>query len=114
MSENDTKFASTAIIWLAFTVVMIAALAAAHSFSSGILVMMMLMFTIAAAAGTQAIWKHYGTRSSEANEKSKRRTRLDHLLEGMDDGELEELRTRLLAASDGELISFEDRERSHS
>jgi hypothetical protein len=44
----------------------------------------------------------------ERSEKSKRRTRVDDMLDSMSDREVDELRMRLIEESDGEAVGLND------
>jgi hypothetical protein len=70
-----------------------------------ILVLCILM-TLAVLAGNQIVWKN--TNTIEASEKAKRRSRVDRLLDRMNDADLAELRDRLMSEQDGELASLDD------
>lgn len=106
MKEHEVRLTATAIIWTAFTIVMIAALIFSDRLTSGMILALAFMFTLAAVGATQMIWKHPTELHSESAEKSKRRTRVDAMLERMDDAELDELRMRLLSDSDGEAVGL--------
>lgn len=57
------------------------------------------MFTMAALASTNMIWKRTNEPmiQIERSEKSKRHTRVDDMLDTMSDREIEEMRMRLIA-----------------
>lgn len=60
---------------------------------------------------TDAVWdgaKAKDQRKQEETEKAKRRTRVDAMVDDLSQGELRELRSRLMSDSDGELVSMDD------
>jgi len=110
MPINETRLLATFFIWLSFTVTMVAAMVTDVAVNSGIFFLIgFAIFVIAAAAATMAVWK-FGSpdASAQASEKAKRRSQVERLLERMDEGELDELRSRLISESDGEVIGLNE------
>jgi hypothetical protein len=110
MNDNETRLLATFFIWLAFTVTMIASMVTNLARDSGgFFLIGFMIFVIGAVVATQAVWK-YGSAgaSPQTTEKAKRRTQVDRLLERMDEGELDELRNRLLSEADGEAVSLNE------
>ncbi len=110
MKEHEVRLTATAVIWTAFTVVMIGALIFSDRLSSGMVMFMAILFTMAALASTNMIWKRTNEPviQIERSEKSKRRTRVDDMLDTMSDREIEEMRMRLIADSDGEAVGLNE------
>lgn len=92
MDANETHLGTTGIIWVAYTVIMVAAMAASNNMSGGMLVMLVIIFTVAALSATSMIWKN---RDMQSIEKVKRRSRVDRVMDEMNDQELSELRARI-------------------
>jgi hypothetical protein len=110
MKEHEVRLTTTAVIWSAFTIVMVAALVMSNRFSDGFIAVLALMLTVAALAATQMVWKGSGAALAqiERSEKAKRQSRVEQVLNTMDERELEELRIRLMSESDGEAVGFEE------
>jgi hypothetical protein len=111
MKEHEVRLTTTAVIWAAFTVVMVAALVMSNRFSDGFLMVFALMFTVAALTATQMIWRGSGAAlvQIERSEKAKRQSRVEQVLNTMNEGELEELRTRLMTESaDSEAVGLDE------
>lgn len=109
MKEQEVRLTATGIIWLAFTIVTLGALAASDHVSTTFIFVLTLMFTMAAITSTRMIWR-YGNTSTipvERSEKVKRRTRVEQVLDTMSDSELDELRSRL-GDSDGEAVGLDE------
>jgi hypothetical protein len=70
----------------------------------------MVILGVAAASATTAIWRDKsGTVASvEAAEKAKRHSRVERLMEQLDDRDIAELRARLAANEDGDAVPLED------
>ncbi len=105
MDDNTTKLSATAVIWTAFAVILIGAFVTLSSYGWIPIVIVIVLMTMAALAGTRMIWRGYATSVVEVR-KAKRRSRVERVLDSMDEGELEELRARL--TSDGEVVSLDD------
>lgn len=105
---NEARVAGTCGVWLA--VAIIGAGALANAFSLGGLFVFLIVAVVAGMGmtATQAIWGKSQENGEVSVEKSKRRSRVDRLLEKMDDAELDELRARLMSESDGEAVSLND------
>jgi hypothetical protein len=106
MSNNEARTAATFFIWVAFTLVGIATIVNASEIG-GIIFLIMVLLVGGAAGATQQVWKNAGSEIADA-EKNKRRSKLDRMLERLDDGDIEELRSRLSADSDGEVVPLDD------
>ena len=102
------RLMTTAIIWGAFTAIMIAAPNVSDNF------IIVIVLGIAAAASTSSVWE--GAKPDQADsktgthsEKAKRRERdpIARLVEVLDEDERAELRRRLIADQDGELVDLD-------
>ncbi len=106
MNHLDRVIA-TSVIWTAFAAILIAAPNVSHD---GFIVMVL---AIAAGVPTAIMWE--STRPEEDDEsaeekstKSKRQhSPIARLVEVLDEDELEELRQRLMANEDGELVELD-------
>lgn len=107
MHDDRMRVAATMFIWLAFAIAMVLAIVNAMFLDTVALVFIVIAIAFAAASGTRAVWRQSAVAAPQA-EKSKRRSRLERLLDEMDTDELEQLRARLMAENDGEQVSIED------
>ncbi len=108
MRNNEAKVLSTFFIWFAFTMVsMTAMIRDIHLEGLGAIGLAVLLVAGAVLA-TQFVWAGNSISAAEADEKAKRRTRLDRVMDYLSDDELEELRARLTTESDGEQVSLEE------
>ena len=107
MGNNETRLVSTAVVWTAFTAIMIAAMVTGAD-GSGFLVGFALLL-IGVVSATRIIWKYGGdVQPGMMTEKTKRCSRVDRVLAKMDETELEELRDRLRDGSDGETVGLDE------
>lgn len=103
MGTNLTRLIATVVIWTALTAIVM----------TGMLTHMDMNFIVlaiilgAGMVSTMAVWDHKSDTASQAAEKNKRRGRVDRLLDGLSDTELNDLRARL-DGSDGEMIGLDD------
>jgi hypothetical protein len=108
MDRDIARVVGTCGIWFAVIIIGVAAITNAM-FMNGVLVFLLVMImAIAAASATQSIWGHAHAETSQNADKIKRRSRVDRVLERMNDDELDELRARLMSESDGEAVSLND------
>ncbi|MBL8162864.1 MAG: hypothetical protein JNJ61_12825 [Anaerolineae bacterium] len=109
MTDTQARALTPAIIWIIFAAIAITALIAGQRVEEGVVIATMISSVIACLAGTNMVWRGtYGTDNTVADaEKTKRRSRVERLLDNMDERELDELRARL-SDSDGEMISLDD------
>jgi hypothetical protein len=109
MGTNEARVAGTCGVWLAVMVVAVGAIVTAKVLGGVLVFLIVAILAGVAAAATQAIWGASSQGSTAQNsEKSKRRSRVDRMLERMDDAELDELRARLMSESDGEAVSLNE------
>jgi hypothetical protein len=109
MTPTEAKVTATSVIWVGITVIMITAMLTHVNVDGGLGVILGAFIIGGALFGTQAIWRS-GTKEGEIerDEKSKRRSRVDQLIERLDERDIAELRARLTAPDDGEMTSLED------
>jgi multisubunit Na+/H+ antiporter MnhF subunit len=109
MTDTQARALTTTIIWIIFAAIAITALVAGQRVDDGVVIATMISTVIACLAGTNMVWRGtYGHDGAIAEaEKTKRRTRVERVLDSMDERELDELRARL-SESDGEMISLDD------
>ena len=76
MKDNETRLATTGVIWGALTLMMVATLFFSTRISSGLVFVMALMFTLAAVSATRVVWKSTSgvLNLAESAEKAKRRS----------------------------------------
>ena len=108
MSNNEARSASSFFVWTAFTIVGVAAIVNGSNMSTFTSVVLAIILAGSAVTATQAIWKNHDTDEGKADEKHKRRTQVDRMLERLSDREIEDLRARLIADSDGEAVSLDE------
>lgn len=105
MGTNETRLGATFFIWTAFTILTVALLVA-DQFNGVIGV----VFALAAVFGTAAVWTATleNSPSKAEAEKAKRQGRIEKFVTQLDEVELDELRARLMAESDGERVSLDE------
>jgi hypothetical protein len=110
MNNNESRLMATFLVWLAFTVIMVAAMVTGALVNSGAFFLIgFIILVVAVGTSTQAIWKYgSGADSGEMAEKAKRRSKVDRILDRMDESQLDELRARLLDEPDGEAVSLNE------
>ncbi|MBZ0281251.1 MAG: hypothetical protein K8L97_10965 [Anaerolineae bacterium] len=106
MPDNLARLLATVSIWAAALGIMIAMAVTGQEIN--FIIVAIVMGTSAGATAT--IWGNtHNDRSAEReSEKSKRRSRVERMLESMDDRELEELRARLDENVDGEMVTLDE------
>jgi len=106
--DNLARLLATAVIWLASMGIIIALAVTGSEALNNFIVVAIIMGT--AAGATASIWNaaHGEKAALSQSEKSKRRSRVERLLDSMDDRELEELRTRLDENVDGEMVTLDE------
>jgi hypothetical protein len=104
MGNNEARLGATLLIWAAFTVIAVVALLA-QQFNF----VVAIVLGGASMLATAAVWQHADNphQSEERAEKNKRRSKVETLLERLDERELDELRARL-SDSDGEMVSLDE------
>ncbi len=108
MSNNEARTVGTCGIW--FAVMVLGAVAITNAATLGGVLVFLIVATIAAMAvgGMQFVWSGTSQSDSEKSEKVKRRSKVDRMLEKLNDDDLNELRDRLMRESDGETVSLEE------
>jgi hypothetical protein len=107
MNNTEARVGATFFIWLAFTVVSVAAIVKSDVIG-GLLFLMMILLAGAVVTATQFVWKGAEANNRDEAEKFKRRDKLDKVIAKLSEQDIEELRARLLADSDGEAVSLDD------
>lgn len=104
--DNLARLLATAVIWMAVTGIMISM--AVTNTDINFIIVAIVMGT--GAGATASIWNasHGEKAALSQSEKSKRRSRVERLLDSMDDRELEELRARLDENVDGEMVTLDE------
>ena len=107
MNNTEARVGATFFIWVAFTIVSVAAIVNS-AVIGGLLFLIMILLTGGAVTATQSVWKGVETDKQSEAEKSKRQGKLDRVMARLSDQDIEELRTRLLADNDGEAVSLDE------
>jgi hypothetical protein len=91
-------------------VTIIAVSAIINQVSGGTLALLTAILAVTAASATTAVWRdrHGSATAVEAAEKAKRHSRVERLMEQLDDRDIAELRARLAANEDGDAVPLED------
>jgi hypothetical protein len=104
------RMISTVTIWLMVTGIIITGMVMSYDVAG--VVVLALILGIGAAIATEKIWSAgeagETAKTPRQQEKLKRRSPVDLLLERLDDAELDDLRARLVGERDGEAASLED------
>ena len=108
--NNISRVFATGFIWAALTILGVAMMVTHVEMSSGNLTFMMIALIIGATIGTAAIWSSNKTDedSQKSNEKAKRHSRVERLMNDLDDHDIEELRSRLISPNDEESVPLEE------
>ena len=106
--NNIAKVIGTAIIWGALTILGVAMMVTHVNIDSGAIAFMLTMLIIGATIATGAVWRGGAEADPrEQSEKAKRRSRVERLMNDLDERDLDELRYRLMG-DDGEQVSLEE------
>ncbi len=110
MTNMQARVLATGLIWTALTVLGVAAMVTGAS--SGSMTAILFVLIVGATLSTGTIWRWAEPNSSTEDEaeKSKRRTRIDRMMDNLDDGELEELRYRLRGDEANKRVSLDELE----
>ena len=108
MTNMEARTISSFFVWTAFTIVGVAAIVNGSNMSTFAGIVLAIIMAGAAVTATQSIWKSNDADDSKSTEKNKRRNNIDRVLERLSDREIEDLRARLMADSDGEAVSLDD------
>ncbi len=105
MVSNFTRLIATACIWGMTPLIILAATDSAVRDLNAVILVAIVMF--AAAFSTRAVWNNVTETAQTMAEKSKRTgsRRVNRLMDGLSDDELDELRSRL--SGDGEMVPLE-------
>lgn len=107
MNNTEARVGATFFIWVAFTVVSVAAIVNSSDIG-GLLFLIMILLTGGAVTATQSVWKGLQNDNLSEAEKSKRQGKLDRVMARLSDQDIEELRARLLEDGDGESVSLDE------
>jgi hypothetical protein len=107
MNHTEARVGATFFIWVAFTVVSVAAIVNSSEIG-GLIFLIMILLTGGAVTATQSVWKSVDTDKQGESEKSKRQGKLDRVMARLSEQDIEELRARLLEDSDGEAVSLDE------
>lgn len=108
MTNIQARVLATGLIWTALTVLGVAAMVTGASSQSFVLFVLIGGATL--ATGTIWRWAEPNSSTEDEAEKSKRRTRIDRMMDNLDDGELEELRYRLRGDEANKRVSLDELE----
>lgn len=96
MNNTEARVLATGLIWIALTILGVALMVT--DTAGGSMSFMLATLIGGGTIGTAAIWRRSETSADplDAAEKAKRRTRVDRLMERLDEHDLDELRYRLM------------------
>ncbi len=108
--NNISRVFATGFIWAALTILGVAMMVTHVEVSSGTLAFMMTILIIGATIGTASIWKSGNSESDirRSSEKAKRHSRVERLMNDLDERDIDELRYRLMNQNDEESIPLEE------
>ncbi|MBI1277873.1 MAG: hypothetical protein GC179_07075 [Anaerolineaceae bacterium] len=108
--NNVSRVFATGFIWAALTILGVAMMVSKTDISSGNLTFMMIALIIGSTIGTAAIWTSNKPESDsrEASEKAKRHSRVERLMNDLNEHDIEELRYRLMSQDDEDRIPLEE------
>ncbi len=100
--NNISRVFATGFIWAAMTIVGVSIMVTRATSDGGALAFMMTVLIIGATFGTSAVWKSGDSDRAvrEQSEKSKRRSRVERLMNDLSESDLDELRYRLMSGHD--------------
>ncbi len=108
MGNNEARVLGTFFIWLAVAIIGAGAMVNAITLGGIIVFLIVAIVAGMGMSATQSIWGKGHENAESDSEKSKRRSRVDRVLERMDEADLDELRARLMSESDGEAVSINE------
>ena len=108
MNNIQARVLATGLIWTALTVLGVAAMVTGASSGSMTAILFVLIVGATISTGTIWRWARPNSTAVEEAEKEKRRTRLDRMMDTLDERELEELRHRLTGDGDDERYPLEE------
>ncbi len=107
--NNLSRVVSTAFIWVAMAIIMVATVSSPNVNDEWVIPVMGLLVIAGGVVGTGVVWSQgWGQSAGQAAEKAKRSSRIDRFLNTVDERELDELRARLMDEQDGEVVSLEE------
>ncbi|MCB9456647.1 MAG: hypothetical protein H6671_11730 [Anaerolineaceae bacterium] len=109
MNNNEVRLFSTLIVWTAITVIAISLMIFNVELEGFMAVFIPILLILAGLSSMRYIWRDSGQDSrSESIEKAKRKSRIEHLVATLNEDELAELHSRLVAGYDGEAVPLDD------
>ncbi|MBZ0281250.1 MAG: hypothetical protein K8L97_10960 [Anaerolineae bacterium] len=108
MTDNELRISALGVIWGAYTVIMVASLAAAETIGSGMILVLAVLLAMVALSGTRIAWRYSAPWSLAEAEKAKRLSKVEQFMQHLSDQELDELRSRLTDGADGEMVSLDE------
>ena len=107
--NNIAKVIGTGIIWGALTILGVAMMVTRASVDGGASAFMVTMLIVGATIGTAAIWRGGADADvREQSEKAKRRSRVERLMNDLDERDIDELRYRLMGENTDESVPLEE------
>ncbi len=108
--NNGARVFATGMIWAALTILGVAAMVSRVAASGGIVVFIMTALIAGATIGTYSVWRGANANVSarEEAEKAKRRSRIERLMDDLDERDIDELRFRLMNHDDEESVPLEE------
>ena len=108
--NNIARVFATGIIWGALTILGVAMTVGNVELASGAFVFALVALIIGATIGTLGVWNgtNANTDAREEAQKTKRRSRVERLMNDLDEHDLDELRFRLMGQNDEEPVPLEE------
>ena len=108
--NNVARVFATGIIWGALTILGVAMTVSHVDISGFTLTFVMTALIVGATIGTAAVWHNNGANTSAQDEaeKLKRRSRVERLMNDLDEHDLDELRFRLMGDANDESVPLEE------
>jgi len=107
VNNIQARVLATGLIWTALTVLGVSAMVTGASSGSMTAILFVLIVGATISTGTIWRWAEPAQKAVEEAEKAKRRTRVERLMNDLDDREIAELRHRL-TDEDGERAPLEE------
>lgn len=96
--NNISRVFATGFIWAALTILGVGIMVSHATNDGGALVFMVSVLIIGATIATSAVWKSDATHATalEHAEKTKRRSRVERMMDNLSESDMDELRYRLM------------------
>lgn len=109
MNNNEVRLFSTLIVWAAITIIAVSLMIFNVQIEGFMAVFMPILLVLAGLSSMRYIWRESSHQQvNDTAGKAKRKSRVEHLVATLDEDELAELRTRLVADHDGEVVPLDD------